>query len=288
MATASPFWLPPHAATALSIGFISRRKVQRRYTTGQAPLVASCLAQPYVSSVRNGESLKRFLKPKIQAAGFTDERFAIERMGLTKGAISGWWTTGKISKDNLRKISQMPDIGASIHELMLALEGKDPAATPHATIEATSVSASNLAENVRRMVRFVPNYRHAAETAGVNPEIFEAPEENLRNATLLDLDLIAEALNTKPWILLHHHSKNLDQRLDLVEKVLEVIAQTNDEGRQAIVDAMKLARRIGELSTRPEPATVAAESNYSIKDLPRRGVVEGRPELRRYKPVKKS
>lgn len=290
MASASAFWLPPQAAMARAIGVLTGLEVERCYTRSQAPLVVLGFAPLYRESMNNGESFRRYLQPKIKALGLTDEKFAIDRMQMTKGAVSSWWRTGKISKQSLNKISQMLDLDAPLNELMAALEGRDVATMPSKPIEATAKSAVSLAENVRRMVRYVPNYRTAAERAGINPEVLESPDASLRNATLLDLDLVAEALNTKPWLLLHPHSKNLDKRLDFVEELLQVVAETNDEGREAIVNAMKLARRIGQLtappSATPEEAEARAAQPY-LSSLRRQGVIPGAPERRQYKPVTK-
>lgn len=247
MATASAF-CPPLAVTARWIGVLTGAKVEHCYTKSQASLVVRRIVPLYRLLMANGESFRQYLQPKIRAIGLTDERFAIDRMEMTKGAVSSWWRTGKISKPSLNKISRMHDLDAPLHELMAALEGKDPAHMPAPAIEATAQSAVTLAENVRRMVRSVPDYKLAAEKAGINPEVLESPESALRNATLLDLELVAEALNTRPWLLLHKHTKALDQRLDFVEDLLKIVAETNDEGREAIVNAMKLAKRIGELS----------------------------------------
>lgn len=200
--------------------------------------------------MKDGASFGRYLRPKIKAAGWTEEHFAVEKMKLTKGAINSWWRTGKIGKGSLNKISQIHELDAPLWELMAALDGKDPTAAAPQSVETTSASAVMVAANVRRMVRFVPNYKQTAEAAGINAEVLEAPEANLRNATLLDLDLVAEALNTKPWLLLHEHTKELDQRKEFVEELLKIVAETNDEGRQVIVDAMKSARRIGELTVK--------------------------------------
>lgn len=199
--------------------------------------------------MRNGPAFKRYLQPKIKAAGFTDERFAVERMKRTKAAISGWWKTGKISKEHLEKISRMPDIGAPLHELFAALRGEDPTAAHPKQWQPYSDLLQTFHDNVKRMSGFVfPNVEAAAAKKGISPEVLTDPSTHLAEPTLLDVDLVAQALNTKAWVLLHPHSKQLDKRLDFVEELLRVVAETNDEGRQALVDAMKLAKRIGQLA----------------------------------------
>lgn len=201
--------------------------------------------------MRDGKTFKRYLQPKIKALGYeTDEEFAVERMKLTKAAISNWWQTGKIKLEHLDKLSHMEDLGAPMSEMLDALlRGQLPADRVMPQWEAASPAKQALVNNVRRMATFVPNKAEAAAKAGISLDVLLDPEQHLQDPSFLDLDHIAEALNTKPWVLVREESKGIDKRLDFVEELLHVVGETTDEGRQAIIDAMKSARLIGQLTT---------------------------------------
>lgn len=235
-------------------------KVQPRFTSSQAPLVARTLPALYRHPMGNGESFKRYLRPKIRAAGLTEERLAVDRLGKTKAMISGWWRTGKVNKEHLVAISRMPDLDAPLDELFAALKGEDPTLNKRSKWKTSSESAEAFVENVKRMRKFIPNLEQAAQKNGVDIDVLLDPGSHLSEATLLDLDLIAKVLDTKPWVLLRPNSKNLDKRLEFVEDLLTFAGETDDKGRGALIAAMRDARERSDLIKRLEQAeTVGAK-----------------------------
>lgn len=241
---------PPATPTARAIAVFMGPKVQPRFTFSQAPLVARALPPLYRPTMGNGESFKRYLRPKIKAAGLTEEKLAVDRLGKTKAMVSGWWRTGKVNKEHLVAISRMPDLDAPLEELFAALRGEDPTSKKRGKWKTSSESAEAFVENVKRMRKFIPDLTAAAHRQGVNIDVLLDPANHLAEATLLDLDLIAKVLDTKPWVLLRPNSKHLDKRLEFVEDLLEFVGETDDKGRGALVAAMRDARERGDLLKR--------------------------------------
>lgn len=98
----------------------------------------------YRQTMDKGLQLKAFLLPRIKAKGLTQEGLAAA-IGLSKAAPTGWFSTGKIGRETIGKISVV--LGVSVDEIYAVLEGREnvtDASVEHLTPGAQLIDDDNV------------------------------------------------------------------------------------------------------------------------------------------------